>query len=202
MSKSIDNVVSAFSVKGSTIARRVLSVGLAQRENPEQKRTAAEVHAEVVAAATAQGVILDRFSGSTVANAATSFDLFVATTLNIPTTPNTNDGTVLAVAGLIESARVKHGAKTVKSAIKVATEKFTEYDDQATRAASIVDHLEALLNLDPEQKSSNKQTPEARFLSALRAADTLALEVALSDEEVAEAIRLIESIRTTASDWQ
>ena len=63
------------------------------------------------------------------------------------------------------------------------------------------EYLTALIELDAAPTESKTQSPEQRFLSALRAADTLALEVALNDEQVAEAMRLIESIRTTASDW-
>ena len=202
---TISNAANAFSVNGATIGRRVLAVGLAQRDVPEdgKKKTAATVHAEIVAYAAENGVMLDRFSGSTCANAATSFDLYVATTLPIPTSSQTKDSIPVAIAGLIESARVKHGQKTVKETIKVAVGMFTEYHDTAARAEIVSEHLAALLELDAENKPSQKKSKEDRLKSALNAADTLALEIETDDPEyIAEIIRLAQSVLDTVSSWQ
>ena len=156
---------------------------------------------KITAYASEHGVILDRFSLPTAANAATSFDLYVATALPIPTSSETKDSVPVAIAGLIEQARSKHGKSKTAATIKLAVAETNEYQTAQERANVIGEFLAKLIELDAEPKEPKTQTPEQRFLSALRAADTLALEVGLDDEQVAEALRLIESIRTTASDW-
>lgn len=201
---TISNAANAFKINGGALGRRVLSVGLVQRDNPEnpgKKKTAAVAHAEIVQYATEQGIVLDRFSLPTASNAATSFDLYVATTLPIPTSSETRDAVSVAIAGMIEQARSKHGKSKTAATIKLAVADFTEYTSNEEKSAKVSEYLTALIELDAEAPESKNQSPEQRFLSALRAADTLALEVALDDEQVAEALRLIESIRTTASDW-
>ena len=202
---TISNAANAFKINGGALGRRVLSVGLVQRDNPEnpgKKKTAAVAHAEIVQYATEQGIVLDRFSLPTASNAATSFDLYVATTLPIPTSSETRDAVPVAIAGMIEQARSKHGKAKVAATVKLAVADFTEYTSNEEKSAKVSEYLTALIELDAAPGESKTQSPEQRFLSALRAADTLALEVALDDEQVAEAFRLIESIRTTASDWE
>jgi len=202
MSTAIENVAAAYKITGSAIARRVLSIGIAQRDTEDGKKLPAHVvHTAGVAYATEHGIILDNFSSSTVSNAATSFDLYVSTGLPVPSSANTRDGAILGVVGLVESARAKHLKKKVADAIKVALGTLTEYDDEDKRRAVIVEYLTALIDLDAEKPESKGQTPAQRFLSALRAADTLALEVELSDEDVTEALRLIASITVTAESW-
>lgn len=200
---TISNAANAFKVNGGALGRRVLSVGLVQRDVPdgEKKKTAATAHAEITAYASEHGVILDRFSLPTAANAATSFDLYVATALPIPTSSETKDSVPVAIAGLIEQARSKHGKSKTAATIKLAVAETNEYQTAQERAHVIGEFLAKLIELDAEPKEPKTQTPEQRLLSALRAADTLALEVELNDDQVTEVLRLIESIRTTASDW-
>ena len=52
---TISNAANAFKINGGALGRRVLSVGLVQRDNPEnpgKKKTAAVAHAEIVQYAT------------------------------------------------------------------------------------------------------------------------------------------------------
>lgn len=203
---TISNAANAFAVNGAVIGRRVLSVGLAQRDVPEgeKKKTAATVHADIVNYATDNGIMLDRFSSSTCANAATSFDLYVSTALPIPTSSNTKDSIPVAIAGLIESARVKHGRKVVADSLKLAVAQYTEYDSDAEKSVKVADHLEALIAMDAAPKeSATANTPEQRLMSALKSADTLALEIESSDPEyIAEVIRLAQSVLDTVSSWE
>lgn len=193
MSKAIDNIVKAYSVKGETLASRVFAVGAARAEGMTTDDIIMEAQ-ETVAQASASGTVtvLDNFSASTLNNANTSFNLYVKNAgLDVPNAAGVK-GVFGRVATLIEQARSKHGKKIVADTFKEFL--VAEYTSPSARAEHAEEILNTLVGLDAQGEESRPKTPAERFIAALKTAERLLESAELDDAQAELAASILESL--------
>lgn len=189
----IETVVAAFGESDDVIGHRVLTVGgLCAEHNVTPKAVFESVNAHLELNATSTNARpIKGWSSSSIANAKTAFDLYAATGVSL------TKGTKASrheFAALVEDVRRIHGAKVVRTAIKDAAQVIAEDATEATRRDAFVTILTALKNRPAEKATPKETTPEDRFISALRAALSLAEKVELSDEQASVAADLINEL--------
>jgi len=192
MSKIIDNIVRAYSVKGETLASRVFAVGAARADGMTTDDIIMEAQESI--AENNSGAVLDNFSASTLNNANTSFNIYVKdAALDVPNATGIK-GVFGRVATLIEQARSKHGKKIVTATLK---EFLLTGDDAYTSPTARAEHAEeilrTLIGLDVETEQREK-SPEERFIAALKTAEKLLAVIELSDADAELASGIIASI--------
>lgn len=190
MSKAIDNIVKAYSVKGETLASRVFAVGAARAEGMSTDDIIMEAHNSI--AESHSGAVLDNFSASTLNNANTSFNLYVKNAgLDVPNATGIK-GVFGRVATLIEQARSKHGKKIVADTFKEFL--VSEYTSPSARAEHAEEILNTLVGLDAQGEDSRQKTPAERFIAALKTAERLLESAELDDAQAELAASILESL--------
>lgn len=180
MSHLIENIIDAYSVKGEQIAARVFSVGAARLDGMTSDDIVVQAQAALEASSDTKRH-LDGFSTSTLNNAWTSFGIYTKDAGLTPPKSKKALGEVFGdAARLIEQARVKHGAKSVKAALKEFM--VAGYVSDEARADHVAEIMTTLIGLE-KQDDDRKKTPEERFIAALKTAENLLESIELSPEQ-------------------
>lgn len=188
--EEIGSVILSFSEDDATIANRVFTVGgLCEQHGIKPGDVFNQVNA-AMELVSGQVRIVKGWSSSSIANAKTAYDLYLATGIS----PKIKRADRNALGGLIEDCRRIHGAKRVRATIVETVKPYADDIAPADRYDGVTSVLSALRAMPKDEKEEKVATPEDRFLSALRAADSLLSQVALSDEQVSEALALLANL--------
>lgn len=190
----VASIVDAFTDSADTIANRIFTVGeTCNREALTPKQVFEQVQAKIELA----GILTVKgWSSSSVANAKTSYDLYLAT--GVATRIKRADRNDLAK--LIEECRVIHGAKTVRQTIADTTKVYADTITNDDRYNGVMSVLRALRNTPKnDSPAAAGKSVEDRFLAALATAQKLLGEIELSTAQVGDALAIIEDISDSIS---